>query len=504
MVYESTRDKNKKLYSADAIIQGISTDGGLFVPSSFPVIDSNLLLDMIDMDYRERAKKILALFLTDYTQEEIDRCVDSAYTHQKFSSENIAPVVSLTDDISILELWHGPTCAFKDMALQLLPHLMRTAMDKKGIEEDIVILVATSGDTGKAALEGFRDVDGTHIVVFYPAEGVSPIQELQMTTQEGKNVHVLGVIGNFDDAQTGVKAIFTDREFNRVMKSSGYRLSSANSINWGRLVPQIIYYISAYIDMVKAGTLIFHEPFDVVVPTGNFGNILAAYYAKQMGIPIDRLICASNRNNILTDFLSTGVYDCNREFYKTISPSMDILVSSNLERLLYEILERDDVELVELMHNLNEEGRYELTDSQHKKLKQNFWGGYANDAETLYTIKKIYHEFGYVLDPHTAVGMKVLYDYKNKIGTSNNVLVVSTASPYKFVEDVLIGIEGEDLIKDRDEFEMLDILSSISGTRVPNPLKELKDKEIRHAKRWEKEDMERAVAEIFDLGGVGQ
>lgn len=502
MVYESTRDNTKKLNSADIILQGISDDGGLFVPSAIPEIDSNFLLDMVNLDYRERAKRILALFLTDYTEEEISRCVDSAYDPQKFSSDSIAPVIQLTHDISILELWHGPTCAFKDMALQLLPHLMRTAMDKKGIEEDVVILVATSGDTGKAALEGFKDVEGTHIVVFYPLSGVSRIQELQMTTQEGSNVYVLGVAGNFDDAQTGVKRIFTHREFNADMKKAGYRLSSANSINWGRLVPQIIYYVSAYIDMIDAQALSNDETFDVVVPTGNFGNILAAYYAKQMGIPIDRLICASNRNNILTDFISSGIYDSNRKFYKTISPSMDILISSNLERLLYEILERNDGAVSYLMDELKTKGKYELTYEQHKKLKEQFWGGYADDRDTLNTIKSIYHQFNYVLDPHTAVGMKVLCDYREAVGGHKKALLVSTASPYKFIEDVLIGIGGEELVRNRDEFEMLEILASMSNTPIPESLRQLKNKEVVHTQAYAKENMEEAVAQIFNIGGV--
>jgi len=465
-------------------------------------MDSDFILSMMNLDYRERAKKLLAFFLTDYTEEEIGICVDRAYGSQKFSSDAIAPVISLTHDIGILELWHGPTCAFKDMALQLLPHLMRTAMDKKGIGEDVVILVATSGDTGKAALEGFKDVEGTHIVVFYPESGVSPIQELQMTTQEGSNVHVLGVMGNFDDAQTGVKRIFTHREFNMDMNKAGYRLSSANSINWGRLVPQIIYYVSAYIDMIEAKQLVMGESFDVVVPTGNFGNILAAYYAKQMGVPIDRLICASNRNNILTDFISTGIYDSNREFYKTISPSMDILISSNLERLLYEILERDDGELSHLMEELNESNRYKLTHQQHEKLREDFWGGYADDLETLNTIKSIYAQFNYVLDPHTAVGMKVLYDYRNAVDEYKKALVVSTASPYKFIEDVLMGIGGEELIRDRDEFEMLAKLASMSNTPIPNSLEQLKHKQILHTRTCSKEDMEETVAQIFNIGGV--
>lgn len=504
MIYESTRDNSKRVYSADAILQGISDDGGLFVPSSIPHIGEDCLLEMIKLNYRERAKELLALFLTDYTEEEIARCVDMAYALQNFSSENIAPVVDLSDDISILELWHGPTCAFKDMALQLLPHLMSTAMDKKSVKEEIVILVATSGDTGKAALEGFKNVDGTHIVVFYPQDGVSLIQELQMTTQEGKNVHVLGIEGNFDDAQTGVKDIFTDIKFNKAMQKSGYKLSSANSINWGRLVPQVIYYVSAYLDMVEAKTLSLGEPFDVVVPTGNFGNILAAYYAKQMGIPIDMLICASNQNNILTDFISTGVYNSNRKFYKTISPSMDILISSNLERLLYEITDRDDTSLLKLMTQLKTQGSYELTAGQLSRLKESFWGGYADDGQTLETIKEIYDNFDYVLDPHTAVAMKVLYDYRAMTKKHQKTLVVSTASPYKFIEDVLIGISGKDLIADKDEFEMLELLSSISDTYIPHSLKELQKKKVLHMKNVSTEDMKRELIQIFDLGGVQQ
>lgn len=499
MKYESTRDSSKRVCSADIILQGISVDGGLFVPSSIPKLNFNCLSSMLNLDYRERAKKLLALFLTDYTDEELSNCVDRAYSSENFSSEAIAPVKSLSDDMHILELWHGPTCAFKDMALQLLPHLMSRAITKRGIEEDVVILVATSGDTGKAALEGFKDVDGTYIVVFYPKSGVSLIQELQMTTQEGENVHVLGIEGNFDDAQTGVKDIFSDLEFNDEMIESGYSLSSANSINWGRLVPQLIYYVSAYLDMVEGGTLEWDESFDVVVPTGNFGNILAAYYAKTMGIPIDKLICASNNNNILTDFIRTGIYDSNREFHKTISPSMDILISSNLERLLYEILDRDSAELNELMNQLKSKGRYELTGDQLSRLNENFWGGYADDTETLQVIKDVYDEFDYILDPHTAVAVKVLNDYRKLTGRNKKTLVASTASPYKFIEDVLIGIGGQSLVKDMNEFEMLQVLSSLSRTEIPKPLEGLETKQILHETSLQKQDMKDELEHIFSL-----
>mgnify|MGYP001100416015 CR=1 FL=1 len=502
MIYESTRGISEQTHSADIILQGIADDGGLFVPKSLPKLDRHDLEDMLDMDYSQRAKKILALFLTDYAAEEIELCVARAYDSNKFSSRHVAPIYSLSDNIKLLELWHGPTCAFKDMALQILPHLMSMAIQKKAIKEDIVILVATSGDTGKAALEGFKDVKGTHILVFYPKEGVSLIQERQMNTQEGENVYVVGIEGNFDDAQAGVKAIFADADFNRIMKNSGYRLSSANSINWGRLVPQLIYYISSYLDMIEHGDLNWEESFDVVVPTGNFGNILAAYYTKKMGIPIDRLICASNRNNILTDFISTGTYDSNREFFKTASPSMDILISSNLERLLYELVDRNPAKLSKLMLDLKERGVFKLTKDQLKVLKKDFWSGYADDNETLNTIRAIYDEYNYVLDPHTAVAMKVLLDYRKQIDDNKKTLVISTASPYKFIEDVLKAIGDEDSLDSLDDFEMLYKLSSIAGTDIPDPLRDLKDKKILHTTDVSKKDMDNVLVNIFNLDGV--
>jgi len=502
MLYKSTRGGDANLPSMEVIKQGIASDGGLFVPDEIPGLSMDDFRMLAQEGYRERAVKVLSLFLTDYSQEDLTRCVHSAYNPEKFDVPDIAPVLKLDDQLYILELWHGPTCAFKDMALQLLPHLMVTAAKRTGEKDDIVILVATSGDTGKAALEGFKDVSGTHVVVFYPKEGVSSMQELQMITQEGANVHVVAVEGNFDSAQSGVKAIFADKQLEQKMEQKGYRFSSANSINWGRLVPQIVYYISAWLNMLKAGEISEHQLVDVVVPTGNFGNILAAYYAKRMGVPIHRLICASNRNKVLADFINTGIYDRRREFYKTISPSMDILISSNLERLLFELSGGDHGRVKTWMASLQSEGQYRIDGESLHRLQEAFWGGYADDVQTLQAIRSTYQEYNYVLDPHTAVGKWVYDEYRRQTGDDHKAILASTASPFKFPGDVLRAILGQDAADGRDEFELLDVLSHVSGLKLPSALAGLREKDIRHTISCRQDQMKDVVIELLKINEV--
>jgi len=499
MFYESTRGGLKGLSSAEAIKMGIAPDGGLFVPEERVTVDIDKMQNFINMSYHDRAVEILKYFIDDYSEDEIKECVYNAYTFDKFGCNEIAPVYKLTDNIHVLELWHGPTSAFKDMALQILPHFLVKAMRKTGETDEIVILVATSGDTGKAALEGFRDVDGTKIIVFFPNNGVSEVQKRQMITQEGRNVYAIAVEGNFDDAQNGVKAIFTNKELIDSMKRNGYKFSSANSINWGRLVPQIIYYFSAYSDIVKSGEINLGDKVNIVVPTGNFGNILAAYYAMMMGLPVNRLICASNENNVLTDFIKSGVYDRNREFKKTISPSMDILISSNLERLLYEITGHDSERIRTWMNSLKNEGVYAIDADTHKKISNVFWGGYTNEAETLETIKCIYEDYGYVIDTHTAVGIDVYDKYVISTGDVTKTIVAATASPFKFNKSVVRAIFGEDSISGKDEFELLELLSKESGIDVPPGLKGLDKKAIKHNTVCSKESMEEQVRAILKV-----
>lgn len=394
-MYISTRGKNDNFSAAEAIKAGIAADGGLFVPTIVPKVTTDWLENLINLDYKQRAFQVLGLFLSDYSDGELNVCIDSAYTTDKFDTAAIAPLVSVDQDRFMLELWHGPTSAFKDMALQILPHLLSTALYKTNEAGEIVILTATSGDTGKAALEGFKDVKQIKIIVFYPYEGVSPIQRMQMVTQAGANVSVVAVKGNFDDAQNGVKRIFNDSEFNKELAEQSFQLSSANSINWGRLVPQVVYYFSAYADMVREGNLKLGEPVNFVVPTGNFGNILAGYFAKLMGLPIGKLICASNSNNVLTEFLQTGIYNRKRTFYKTASPSMDILISSNLERLLYYITNGDTAQVKSWMAKLNEDGEYFVGKEYLEAIQETFWADYVGDKETLETIKGVYDKYIY-------------------------------------------------------------------------------------------------------------
>lgn len=477
MYYKSTRNSGVKITSAEAIVQGISEDGGLFVPSEIPSITMDEIVKLGDMSYAERAAYVFAKYLTDFTEAEIRYCTENAYNDKKFATDNIAEMSHLFDGTYILELWHGPTCAFKDMALQILPYLLTTSAKKINIDKKIVILVATSGDTGKAALEGFADVPGTQIMVFYPEDGVSPMQKRQMTTQSGGNVGVCAVEGNFDDCQNGVKAIFTNEEIKSELEKNKMMFSSANSINWGRLAPQIIYYISAYATLVKDEEIKAGDKINIVVPTGNFGNILAAYYAKHMGVPVNKLICASNTNKVLTDFITTGVYDRNRQFFTTISPSMDILISSNLERLLYIMCGENDAQIREWFGSLAKEGRYEVTPEIKTKLAEEFAAGFCDDNETKATIKKIYDKYSYTLDTHSAVAVKVYEDYRQSTGDTTKTVIASTASPYKFSASVLEAIEGKP--SSLDEFAMVDRLNELSGYDIPVSLAELKTKERR-------------------------
>lgn len=477
MLYRSTRNKSVSIESAEAIVKGISQDRGLFVPFEIPNISLDDISELADMDYNKRAVKILSKFLTDFTVEEIEDCVNKAYTTEKFGS-NITPLLKLCSGEYVLELWHGPTCAFKDMALQLLPHLLTTSMKKAGDGKTVFILVATSGDTGKAALEGFCNVEGTKILVFYPENGVSPMQKLQMNTQQGDNVAVCGVKGNFDDAQTGVKSIFTDSEIVSQLANKNMVFSSANSINWGRLVPQIVYYISCYCDLLKSGEIIKGEPINFVVPTGNFGNILAAYYARKMGLPIAKLICASNSNNILTEFINTGQYDRNRPFFTTISPSMDILISSNLERLLFDLSECDDQKVQEMMNKLVAEGSYEVDEKLHAAISEVFYGGYCDDEGTKKVISRNFHEKGYLCDTHTAVAFDVYEQYKAETSDETKTVIVSTASPFKFATSVLRALDP-DFSDDGDEFASVDTLTALTGCQAPESLRSLADKPVR-------------------------
>ena len=495
MLYTSTRDKSIKVSSSEAIAHGISAEGGLFVPESIPQISMDDIVRISKLDYIGRAKEILSLYLTDFTAEEIDSCVRGAY-EEGFSSEKIAPLHTLTKGTEILELWKGPTCAFKDMALQLLPHLLTVASSKSTPDKEIVILVATSGDTGKAALEGFKDVKNTRILVFYPNDGVSPMQKLQMTTQEGSNVGVCAIEGNFDDAQSGVKKIFTDKAVAAKLEEKGMMFSSANSINWGRLVPQIVYYVSAYCDMLEKGAINAGDEINVVVPTGNFGNILAAYYAKEMGVPMKKLICASNANNVLTDFLKTGHYNRKRDFYTTISPSMDILISSNLERLLYHLSGENDETIREWMGLLSTEGKYTVNDEVKALVTDLFDAGCCDDKQTAETIAATYKN-GYLLDTHTAVAVKVYEDYVKATGDDKETVIASTANPYKFSAAVLGAVSQ--VPDDADEFEQVELLRSVTGEPCPEQLATLKGKTPRFTDCCNKEDM---VNKVYEMLGI--
>lgn len=499
MQYNSTRNNNIKVNSAQAIKQGLSEEGGLFVPQSFPKVELDEIAQLSKKTYNERAYFVLSKFLTDFSAEDLKNCISNAYTKEKFGTEAIAPLYKLNDSVYFLELWHGPTCAFKDMALQILPHFLTTSMKMTNEDKEIIILVATSGDTGKAALEGFKDVQGTRIIVFYPNNGVSEIQKLQMVTQRGNNVSVAAVKGNFDDAQSGVKKIFTDNDYKALLERNGFKLSSANSINWGRLVPQIVYYFSAYADLISSGEIELGDEINVVVPTGNFGNILASYYAKKMGLPIKKFICASNENNVLTDFIKTGVYDKTRQFHTTISPSMDILISSNLERFLYDLSGGDDKLISDLMAQLNTDGKYEVPENIKAAMQELFDADCCDDKETMSSIRKTFEESGYVTDTHTAVGKCVYDKYTARTGDKTKTVIASTASPFKFNQSVLIALENYNFVTGKNEFELLEMLEKKSGMKIPQSLAELKDRTPIFDTVVEKEQMANTVSDFIKV-----
>ena len=498
MFYKSTRDSSIRVESAAAIAKGISEEGGLFVPESIPSISMDELKSLAGMNYAQRAAFVFSKYLTDYTDAELRYCTESAYTTKAFDTENIAEIAHLFEGTYMLELWHGPTCAFKDMALQILPYFLTTAVKKLNMDKKVVILVATSGDTGKAALEGFKDVPGTEIMVFYPVEGVSDMQKRQMVTQEGENVTVCAVKGNFDDCQSGVKKIFTDHTVLDALEKGGMTFSSANSINWGRLVPQIVYYVSSYVSLAESGEIAYGDLLNVVVPTGNFGNILAAYYAKMMGVPLGKLICASNINKVLTDFIRTGVYNRNRQFYPTTSPSMDILISSNLERLLYLLTGDDDAQIREWFTALAEKGTYEVTDAVKAKLTEQFYGGFCDDAETKATIAELYQKYGYTCDTHTAVAVKVYEDYRKETGDTTKTLIASTASPFKFSASVLDAL-GKKPADGTDEYDMVELLHEVSSMEIPQSLAALKTKPRRFDGSIDKSEMQQFVLQELHL-----
>ena len=490
MKYYSTRNKSNIVTAAQAIVQGLASDGGLFVPETIPTVPITEIEALCKLDYRERAVSIMGKYLDEFSQEELRAFVRDAYSNN-YDCAEIAPTKFLNDNTGVLELWHGPTCAFKDMALQMLPRLLTASLKKLGETRKVCILVATSGDTGKAALEGFADVEGTSIVVFYPRDGVSDVQKLQMTTQRGENVFVSAVEGNFDDAQTGVKMIFSDRDFAKKLDEKGIFLSSANSINWGRLLPQVVYYFSAYCDYVNSGKIKMGDEIDFCVPTGNFGDILAGWYAKKMGLPVRRLICASNRNNVLTDFINTGVYDRNREFFATISPSMDILVSSNLERLLFML--SDDASVKGWMDELKTVGKYDVGAKVLKDIQADFDGGFTSDEQAKVCINELFKSSGYLMDTHTADAYAVLADLR-KAGESFPTVIVSTASPYKFADSVLEAF-GEDSAK--SGAELVSKLSAVTGTTAPTPLTGLDSREVRFKGCSAKEEMPEVVLEFL-------
>ena len=502
MRYKSTRNSQLRLEASQVISQGISREGGLFVPESFPDLTSELP-SYLELDYPALAKAIFSKFLTDFHPEEINACVDRAYTSEKFGGPCPVRLVPLTgngEKKTLLELWHGPTCAFKDMALQILPHFLTTALKKSGSGKKAVILTATSGDTGKAALEGFKDVPGTHILVFYPRDGVSPMQKRQMVTQEGDNVAVCAIEGNFDDAQSSVKRIFTDAALQERLAQHGMQFSSANSINWGRLLPQIVYYIYAYLELVRTGGLSMGQPMDVVVPTGNFGNILAAYYGRKMGLPIRKLICASNANKVLTDFIRTGTYDRRREFHATASPSMDILISSNLERLLFDLCGEDSAMLAGWMQQLAETGVYSVGDEVRERIQQLFYGGFCGDGPTYQTIRELWDQERYLCDTHTAVAVDV---YRQYLKDSNEqpvpTVIASTANPYKFSASVLEALQADCITG--DDFSNLEALERLTGLRAPVQLRELRDKPERFFQVISQERTGEYVLEALGIGG---
>ena len=493
LLYKSTRNAEHTATASEAILKGLAEDGGLFVPVQIPKLDVTME-ELKTMSYQETAYAVMKQFLTDFTEEELKGCIARAYD-SKFDTEVIAPLVKVGDTYH-LELFHGATIAFKDMALSILPHLLTTAAKKNQVKNEIVILTATSGDTGKAALAGFADVPGTKIIVFYPKNGVSRVQELQMVMQKGENTSVVAIHGNFDNAQSGVKALFEDKELEKELSEAGYQFSSANSINIGRLVPQIVYYVYAYAKLFENEEIADGEELNVTVPTGNFGNILAAYYAKQMGVPIGKLICASNENKVLFDFFQTGTYDRNRKFVLTSSPSMDILISSNLERLIYTISGQDAKKDSELMEQLKENGKYEITAEMKEKLKD-FAGGYATEEETKAAIHEVYKKTRYVMDTHTAVASHVSREYRKESGDNRKMLVASTASPYKFVRSVMSAID--ETYAQMDEFALIGELEKASNMDVPGAIKEILHAEIRHTRECDADKMKDTVKDILEI-----
>ena len=493
VMYKSTRNSNDMITASKAILKGLSDNGGLYVPDNIPSLDVDLN-ELSQMNYQQVAYEVMSRMLTDFTEEELKHCINSAYD-KKFDTAEIAPLVKKAGG-NYLELFHGSTIAFKDMALSILPYLLVTSAKKNDVTNEIVILTATSGDTGKAALAGFADVPGTKIIVFYPKNGVSPIQEKQMVTQKGANTSVIGIIGNFDDAQTGVKNMFNDKDLAKEMDAKGYQFSSANSINIGRLVPQMVYYVYAYTRLVAKGDIKAGDKINVVVPTGNFGNILAAYYAKEMGLPIAKFICASNENKVLYDFFETGVYDKNREFILTSSPSMDILISSNLERLIYRIAGDDSDKDVELMNALTTSGRYEITSDMKAKLSE-FYGNYANESETAATIKRIYESDGYIMDTHTAVAAAVYEKYRKDTGDDTPAVIASTASPYKFTRSVMEAIDPA--YASQSDFELVDELNKLSGVKIPQAIEDIRSAAVLHDTVCDKNEREKDVRRILGL-----
>ena len=492
-LYKSTRSASGTVTASQAILKGLADDGGLFVPTSIPSLDVSLE-EIAGMTYQETAYTVMKQFLTDFTEEELKNCIAKAYD-SKFDTKEIAPLVE-KDGTYYLELFHGATIAFKDMALSILPHLLTTSARKNQIKNQIVILTATSGDTGKAALAGFADVEGTSIIVFYPKHGVSAIQERQMVTQKGANTSVVGITGNFDDAQSGVKAMFNNKDLARAMDAKGYQFSSANSINIGRLVPQVVYYVYAYTRLLGQGVIRKDEKVNFVVPTGNFGNILAAFYAKNMGIPVGKLICASNENKVLFDFFETGVYDRNREFILTSSPSMDILISSNLERLIYKIAGEDAGATADMMKALSESGKYEITPQMKEQMKD-FVGGWATEEECAAEIKRVYEDTKYVMDTHTAVASAVYHAYKENTGDDTKTVIASTASPYKFATSVMTAIDSK--YEGMDDFALIDELSKTSGVKIPQAVEEIRTAPVLHDTVCETEDMQITVEKILSL-----
>ncbi len=497
MEYISTRGNYKSVNSAEAISLGMVPEGGLFVPEEIPKLELTEIMEMKNKSYQELAVWIFNKFLSDFSQEEIADSVEEAYQNKSFPLTEKTPLVKLDKNTYILELWHGPTAAFKDMALQILPQLLVRSIKKLKVEKEIVILVATSGDTGKAALEGFKDVEGVKIIVFYPEDGVSRVQEDQMKTTGGSNTEVVSLKGNFDDCQTAVKNIFADKEFRAKLEINNYQFSSANSINWGRLLPQIVYYFKAYFEILRDDEIKVGDKINIAVPTGNFGNILAAYYAYRMGLPVNKFICASNDNKVLTDFLETGVYDINRKLKKTISPSMDILISSNLERFLFEITDHNSSKINDWYQKLKTENRFEVDQQTKVKIKQLFSGHFSSEKEAKEIIKSTFSDFNYLLDPHTAVGVDSLNKYRQQSKDQKTAVVASTANPYKFSRAVLESLKEEKI--EQDEYRIIEELNNLTAAEVHRGLKGLENMENKHQHSCDKNSVKEKVAEILKL-----